>query len=108
MAATPPNCLQYNGLRVDAVQNIATLQGRELELTAKEFAILLLLMEYPDKVFSKANLFESVWGGEYLNEDNTLNVHISNLRNKIKAVDPAGTYIDTVWGIGYRLHREKE
>lgn len=66
------------------------LEGRELALTAKEYGILELLLKYLDKVFSKANLFESVWNEEYLSEDNTLNVHISNLRNKIKAVCPDG------------------
>lgn len=80
------------------------MEGRKLALTAKEYSILELLLKYPDKVFSKENLFESVWNEEYLSEDNTLNVHISNLRNKIKAVCPDGEYIDTVWGSGYRLH----
>ena len=69
----------------------------ELPLTAKEFAILELLMKYPDKVFSKSNLFQSVWNTEYFVEDNTLNVHISNLRNKLKAVCPDKEFIDTVW-----------
>lgn len=74
-------------------------------LTAKEYGILELLLKYPDKVFSKANLFQSIWNTEYLSEDNTLNVHISNLRNKMKSVSPDEEYIDTVWGIGYRLHQ---
>ena len=74
-------------------------------LTAKGFAILELLMKYPDKIFSKANLFQSVWNTEYISEDNTLNVHISNLRNKMKAICPDKEFIDTVWGIGYRLHK---
>lgn len=67
-------------------------------LTAKEYGILELLLKYPDKVFSKANLFQSIWNTEYLSEDNTLNVHISNLRNKMKSVSPDEEYIDTVWG----------
>ena len=71
---------------LDLNDNTAFLQGSELTLTAKEFAILELLMKYPDKIFSKANLFQSVWNTEYISEDNTLNVHISNLRNKLKAV----------------------
>ena len=99
--------LQYEDLILDYEKNVASVQGVELSLTAKEFAILELLMKYPDKVFSKANLFQSVWGMEYINEDNTLNVHISNLRNKLKTVCPEKEFIDTVWGIGYRLHRAK-
>ena len=62
-------------------------------------------LKYPDKIFSKANLFQSVWNTEYISEDNTLNVHISNLRNKMKAICPDKEFIDTVWGIGYRLHK---
>ncbi|MDO4286016.1 MAG: response regulator transcription factor, partial [Eubacteriales bacterium] len=82
----PPACLRHGDLMLDLDDNIAFLQGRELALTAKEFAILELLMKYPDKIFSKANLFQSVWNAAYVSEDNTLNVHISNLRNKLKAV----------------------
>ena len=101
-------CLQYNNLTLDLEKNTAFLNGIELSLTAKEFGILELLMKYPDKVFSKSNLFQSVWDTEYIAEDNTLNVHISNLRNKLKAVCPDKEFIDTVWGIGYRLHKAKE
>lgn len=100
--------LQYGELVLDFEKNTAYLKERELSLTAKEFAILELLMKYPDKVFSKSNLFQSVWNTEYICEDNTLNVHISNLRSKLKAVCPEQEFIDTVWGIGYRLHKAKE
>ena len=101
-------CLQYNNLTLDLEKNIAFLNGIELSLTAKEFGILELLMKYPDKVFSKSNLFQSVWDTEYIAEDNTLNVHISNLRNKLKAICSDTEFIDTVWGIGYRLHKAKD
>ena len=106
--AGPLELLAYKDLNLDINKNTAHLRGQELILTAKEFAILELLMKYPDKIFSKANLYQSVWKAEYFSEDNTLNVHISNLRNKIKAVCPDDEYIDTVWGIGYRLHRAKD
>lgn len=101
------NVLKYEDLILDFEKNLVSVRGIELSLTAKEFSILELLMKYPDKVFSKANLFQSVWGMEYINEDNTLNVHISNLRNKLKNICPEKEFIDTVWGIGYRLHRAK-
>ena len=100
------NTLEYNGLTIDENNNVATLDGTELSLTAKEFAILQMLLKYPDKVFSKANLFESIWKEEYITEDNALNVHVSNLRAKLKNVSPDKDFIDTVWGIGYRLHKE--
>lgn len=98
--------LEYNGLVIDTANNTASLDGMELSLTAKEFSILELLLKFPQKVFSKANLFETVWGEDYLSEDNSLNVHISNLRNKLKTVSPDKEFIDTVWGIGFRLHKE--
>lgn len=97
--------LEYGELVLNRGENRAFLKNTELVLTAKEFAILNLLLEYPDKVFSKANLFQSVWESEYLKEDNTLNVHISNLRSKMKSICPNKEFIDTVWGIGYRLHK---
>lgn len=100
------NTLEYNGLTIDENNNLATLDGTELSLTAKEFAILLMLLKYPDKVFSKANLFESIWKEEYIAEDNALNVHVSNLRAKLKNISPEKDFIDTVWGIGYRLHKD--
>ena len=103
-----PTHLRHGDLILDLNDNTAFLQGSELTLTAKEFAILELLMKYPDKIFSKANLFQSVWNTEYISEDNTLNVHISNLRNKLKAVCPDKDFIDTVWGIGYRLHKARD
>ena len=103
-----PKRQQYKNLIFDGEKNTFFLNGQELLLTAKELAILELLMRYPDKIFSKANLFQSVWNTEYLNEDNTLNVHISNLRNKMKALCPDEEYIDTVWGIGYRLHKAED
>lgn len=103
-----PTHLRHGDLVLDLNDNTAFLQGSELTLTAKEFAILELLMKYPDKIFSKANLFQSVWNAEYISEDNTLNVHISNLRNKLKAVCPDKDFIDTIWGIGYRLHKARD
>lgn len=99
-----PEILQAGKLAVDTESKTASVDGQELVLTAKEYGILELLMRYPHKVFSKANLFESIWNEEYACEDNTLNVHISNLRNKLKAADPETEYIKTVWGMGYRMN----
>ncbi|AEB75265.1 response regulator transcription factor [Clostridium botulinum] len=79
------------------------VSGQELSLTSREFNILELLLTHPKKVFSKANLFESVWGDEYLGDENTVNVHISNLRNKLNKASPNEEYIETVWGMGYKL-----
>lgn len=75
----------------------------KLVLTAREFNILELFLTHPKKVFSKANIFESVWGEEYLCDDNTVNVHMSNLRNKLQKANPDEEYIETIWGMGYKL-----
>ena len=78
------------------------VNGEELACTATEYAILELLMKNPDRIFSKRTLYEIVMGEDYLQEDNTMNVHISNLRRKIaKYTD--NKYIETVYGMGYRL-----
>lgn len=80
-----------------------SVKNKHVSITAKEFSILELLMEHPKKVFTKTNLFEHVWGDEYLGDDNTVNVHISNLRTKLSKADPDVEYIHTVWGIGFKM-----
>lgn len=76
----------------------------EVICTVTEYAILELLMKNPDRIFSKRSLYEIVMGEDYLQEDNTMNVHISNLRKKI-AKHTDKKYIETVYGMGYRLVR---
>lgn len=76
--------------------------GQEIICTAMEYGILELMLKNPDKIFSKRNLFESVTGENYVKDENTMNVHISNLRKKIRKVDDS-EYIETVYGMGYRL-----
>lgn len=89
--------LQYN---VD--DNTVSYNGQIIKLTAKEIKLLYMLMKNPTKTFTKANLYESVWEDEYIYEDNTINVHMSNLRSKLKKAT-GEDYIETVWGIGYKL-----
>ena len=72
-------------------------------ITKQEFAILELLLRNPTQVFSKEYIFEYAWDEPYMGETKTLDVHISNIRKKIKAAT-SEEYIETVWGIGYRLH----
>lgn len=85
-------------------QRTVHVDGRPVSLTVREFEILELLMSYPKKVFTRENLFTAVWGEEYLGEDNTVNVHISNLRGKLAKADPKTEYIKTVWGIGFKMN----
>lgn len=78
------------------------VKGNLLSLTAHEFDILKLLLQYPERVFTKEQVFEEIWKSGYYGEDNTINVHISNIRKKIKDFDEE-SYIKTVWGIGFKL-----
>ena len=81
-----------------------SIGGRVLpKITKQEFAILELLLKNPKQVFSKEDIFEYAWDEPYMGETKTLDVHISNIRKKIKTVTP-DEYIETIWGIGYRLH----
>lgn len=94
--------LSYKELTLDAESKILTVNGTELELTAKEYGIMELLLQSPGKVFSKVYLYEAIWGYEYLGDENVIKTHISNLRTKMKNYSEA-EYIETVWGLGYRL-----
>ena len=100
---TEPKILTYKNLTLYQTSGTAAVSGNTLTLTSKEFAILALMLDYPAKLWSKANLFESVWGENYLTDDNTVKVHMSNIRQKLKKLDPDNEYIETVWGMGYRL-----
>ena len=96
--------LSGNGMMLDKDSYRITIDDRELEtITKQEIAILELLLRYPKKVFSKEEIFEYAWEEPYMGETKTLDVHVSNIRKKIKKVSER-EYIETVWGIGYRLH----
>ena len=95
----------FRGLEYISSENRLTYKGESVNLTLKELQLIKLMMEYPKKTFTKANLYESVWEQEYICEDNTINVHMSNLRSKLKKAC-GEDFIETVWGIGYRLKGE--
>ena len=77
-------------------------KGKRIELTAKEFEILKLLMKNPKKVYTKEQMYSSIWNDAYIGDENAVNVHISRLRNKIEDDSRNPKYIVTVWGIGYK------
>ena len=100
------NCEQkliYKDIILNKETKEVIVNKQELVLTAREFAILELFLSHTKKVFSKANLFESVWESEYLGDENTINVHMSNLRNKLHKANPSEQYIETIWGMGYKI-----
>lgn len=95
--------LTYKEIVLDKEKVEVKVKGELITLTAKEYLILKLLMSNSKKVFTRANLFKSVWGEDFLADDNTINVHISNIRSKIHEIDSENEYIKTIWGIGFKL-----
>jgi DNA-binding response OmpR family regulator len=94
--------LSFKQLVLKESSREALVKGTLLPLTAHEFDILKLLVQNPERVFTKEQVFQEIWKSGYYGEDNTINVHISNIRKKIKDFDD-DSYIKTVWGIGFKL-----
>ena len=95
--------LSVRGLELNREDRRVNVRGKECSLTPKEFDILLFLMENPNRVFSKEDLFERVWGLEALGDSDTIVVHIRRLREKIEPEPQDPQYVETVWGAGYRF-----
>ena len=91
------------GLLINIDDFTVVKNGEKIELTAKEFEILKLLMINPQKVYTKEQIYSLVWKDAYFGDENAVNVHISRLRNKIEDNPRNPRYIITVWGIGYKL-----
>lgn len=102
-SAQKADVLAVGPLTLDRDSHTAAVNGEELSLTGREFDILALLMENPRRAFSRAQIYEAVWGEDFLGDENTVNVHVSNLRSKLAKADPERSYIKTVWGIGFKL-----
>lgn len=99
----PSNILKYKDICLNLESKIVTVKDTPVTLTAREYAIISLLMQSPKKIFAKSNIYESIWNDDFLGDDNTVNVHISHLRNKLAKINPNQEYIETIWGMGYRL-----
>lgn len=99
----PLKTLAYKKLTIYPEARKAVVDGKELVLTAREYDLLYLFMQNPEKVYSRELLYEIVWNGGYYGENNTVNVHVSNLRRKLKEADAGEEYIQTVYGIGFKL-----
>lgn len=95
--------LTFKDIVMESDRFRVTVSGQEIALTRREYLILALLMSNPSKVFTKNNIYESVWNEEFVGEDNAVNVHISNIRQKLAKVNGEETYIQTVWGIGFKM-----
>ncbi|AZK46447.1 response regulator transcription factor [Paenibacillus lentus] len=102
-ALLQPNIVTVQDIIMDIDNIRISKRGAEIHLTAKEWSILKLLFTYPQKIFTKEQIYRSVWGDEYYGDENIINVHMSRLREKIEDNPSSPQYIKTVWGIGYKL-----
>ena len=93
--------VSYNGLTLDSESRRVTVNGREVNLTAKEFDVLELLVFNPNKVYSRDALLSTIWGYDYPGDVRTVDVHIRRLREKIESNSSEPQYIQTKWGVGY-------
>lgn len=99
-----PDVLDAGGIEVDLRAHTATLHGEPLSLTPKEFSILALLVQHAGSPVSARGIFENVWREPYdTSASNTIMVHIRHLRKKLAAIDSSATFIETAWGVGYKL-----
>ena len=96
--------LHFGSLLINLTNYAAYLSGDKLELTLKEFEVLCLLVQNPNQAFSREKLLESIWGYEYYGDTRTVDVHIRHLRAKLEKAPEIANAIETVRGIGYRLH----
>ncbi|PFD95535.1 DNA-binding response regulator [Bacillus cereus] len=100
--------LAFKGLTIDINKYIVNIDGKEVSLTGKELELLKFFASNPEQVFTKTQLFRNVWDSNYIEDDNTVMVHIRKLRKKIE-IDPSNPkFIQTVWGIGYKFVGEKD
>jgi DNA-binding response OmpR family regulator len=106
--ADEPEVLQFANIVIDTLKRKVTLENKTIDLTAKEFDLLLLFAKHPGRTYNRPQLLDQVWGYHFDGYDHTVNSHINRLRNKIEQ-DPANpTFIKTVWGVGYRFAELEE
>lgn len=95
--------IEGQGVCLNVSQHSATIDGRAVELTAKEFELLAYFMRHPGQVFSRSDLLSDVWGYDHDGYEHTVNTHINRLRLKIEPKVSEPVYIQTVWGVGYKF-----
>lgn len=103
-AADPSQIMIAGPLTADPAARRIMKNGVELSLKNKEYELLLFLMRHPEQVFSREDLYELIWGLESMGDNITVAVHINRLREKIEDTPSDPKLLQTVWGVGYRLH----
>lgn len=99
--------LRFKDIELNTLSYNVTCNNKNINLSKIEYELLKVMLENPNQVFTKNNLIERVWDNEDSADDNTLNVHISRIRNKLKEANEEEEYIETVWSIGYKLKTNK-
>ena len=99
-----PKTITVGPLTADPVTRRITKNGVEIPLKNKEYELLLFLMRHPEQVFSREDLYEMIWGLESMGDNITVAVHVNRLREKIEDIPAQPQLLQTVWGVGYRLH----
>lgn len=106
--AAPPEVLRIGDLSIDSERRKVALRGKAVDLTAKEFALLLLFARHPGKVYTRTQLLDQVWNYGHDGYEHTVNSHINRLRAKIEQDPAQPDYIRTVWGVGYKFAEPDE
>ncbi|MBP1932793.1 response regulator transcription factor [Ammoniphilus resinae] len=100
----PSEDIRLRGIRIEKGSRKVYVNEKETPLTSKEYDLLLFLASHPNRVFTKDELFERIWGLDSLGDIATVTVHISKLREKIETAPAKPQYIETIWGVGYRFN----
>jgi len=103
MAAGQDEVIQACALRIDVSSRNVFIDDQPVELTAREFDLLLHFARHPGRVYSRGQLLDQVWGYRHDGYEHTVNSHINRLRKKIEKDPQQPQYIETVWGVGYRF-----
>ncbi|MBI1278061.1 MAG: response regulator [Anaerolineaceae bacterium] len=95
--------VEFKHLQIDPLRRSVSVRGQAVVLTAREFDLLWLFARHPQQVFTREQLLNQVWGYEFYGDESTVTVHIRRLREKIEPDSAQPTYIQTVWGVGYKF-----
>lgn len=106
--AENPNIIENGDLKIDCESRRLYILGKEVNLTAKEFDLMELLVKNPNKVYSRENLLNLVWGYEYPGDVRTVDVHVRRLREKVESNPSDPKYVYTKWGVGYYYRSDKK
>lgn len=97
--------IEAKGLKIDVESRRVYIEGKEVNLTAKEFDLIYLLVSNPNKVYSRDQLLQTIWGPSYPGDARTVDVHVRRLREKVETTPAEPKYIHTKWGVGYYFHQ---